>query len=152
MPSRYAVVLFAASGLLTVFSSGCASDRIDLVKTGVLRAEVTAYEKVLTDEPEVWVQDGQLTVKGAVRRAPYARNIGAGHTHVLVQGPDGKELGRQWSAWMPEWIPIQYPRRSYYTVRFPWVPSAESTIKVWVHGEDHSPKNEPQGSIGSATE
>lgn len=126
-----------ASVLLTVtlLTSGCVSDRVDLVGTQQVRVECMPSEAVKLRAPSVWAQHETTVIYGSVMKRLPSAGLRAGHVHVVIESPGGI-LDEHEAAWTPRHIPRSRPpagqrRHSNYTISRAGVIPPGSTVRVW---------------------
>lgn len=136
-PTKYYLCMILA-GVLGVALGGCASQRTDLLKQGLVSLEPTV-SKSFSHSPDVFEQDGELVVSGKLDRSEAPKGA---HVDVWVISPDGTTL---YEASVESRRPrIGGPRGglgtnspSTYSARFPALPPQGSVVHVKVNEMPH---------------
>ena len=127
-----AVMVF---GMLIAVISGCVTDSVDLVDSGVLSIEQHTTGKVYI----VWsgaYEDGDgFVVTGVLRRRDTVGLPIKVHVDVTILSPDGKMLdeGRSSDFYVPRRIVGRGQSSKRFKVRFPNIPAEGSKASIVVH-------------------
>jgi len=127
-----AVMVF---GMLIAVISGCVTDSVDLVDSGVLSIEQHTTGKVYI----VWsgaYEDGDgFVVTGVLRRRDTVGLPIKVHVDVTILSPDGKMLdeGRSSNIYVPRRIVGRGQSSKRFKVRFPNIPAEGSKASIVVH-------------------
>lgn len=126
--------------------SGCMSQRVNLVKAGVVSIDTDTEERMRLF-PAVYEEDGRLIVSGTARPRWPALYI-LGHIDITVTGPDGTILEAQHVPYRNQ-APGRQLSAKFRAV-FPMVPPAGSVIQVRHHVGAHTQTGRYLGRLSPA--
>ena len=126
-------------GMLVVAISGCATNRVDLVATGVLTLEEQTSGKVYIPWSDAYKDGDGFVVTGVLRRHDHIDLPIKTHVDVTVLSADGKVIDQARSS------DVDVPRRitsraqgfKRFKVRFPSIPAKSSKVSVVAHSGPH---------------
>ena len=129
-------------GMLTVVISGCATNRVDLVDTGVLNLEQHTTGKVYIAWSDAYEDGDGFVVTGVLRRRDTVGLPIKSHVDITIQSPDGTIIGESRSS------DIHVHRRiigrgqslKRFRVRFPSIPAEGSKVSIVTHSGSHRPE------------
>jgi hypothetical protein len=75
--------------------ASCATDRINLVKTGQITLDVVAAKGITVLDADVYQDGDKLFVEGRVKSKQY------GYVDITIVGPDSKIIGQTRSYYIP---------------------------------------------------
>ena len=114
------------------FLNGCATDRVDLVDSGVLTLEKQAAEKVYIAWSDAYEDGDGFVVTGVLRRRDTVGLPIKAHVDITIQSPDGTIIDESRSS------DVHVPRRiigrgqslQRFRVRFPSIPAEGSKVSI----------------------
>jgi len=126
------LVIATVFSLLAIVISGCATDRVDLVDTGVLSLEQHTTGKVYIAWSDAYEDGDGFVVSGVVRRRDTAGQPIKVHVDVTILSPDGKVLdeGRSSDIYVPRRIVGRGQSLKRFRVRFPSIPAEGSKVSI----------------------
>jgi hypothetical protein len=106
------------------FLTGCATNRIDLVDSGVLTLEKQATGKVYIAWSDAYEDGDGFVVTGVLRRRDTVGLPIKAHVDITIQSPDGKVLneGRSSDVYVPRRIIGRGQSLQRFRVSFPQIP------------------------------
>lgn len=137
-----------AAAVLVAADLGCASNRIDLSREGVVNVTVADCHPVtIAAKAE---QDGDETVISGTIRRRSPMTPGHIHVDVTITTAAGQTLAAGTALTHPRYIPYRGNRPRPFAVRFPFVPPRGSMVHLVCDAERHPPGEFPVPA-GSAT-
>jgi len=117
---------------LAIIISGCATDRVDLVDTGVLSLEQHTTGKVYIAWSDAYEDGDGFVVSGVVRRRDTVGLPIKVHVDVTILSPDGKVLdeGRSSDIYVPRRIVGRGQSLKRFSVRFGSIPAEGSKVSI----------------------
>ena len=127
-------------GMLTVVISGCATDRVDLVDTGVLSLEQHTTGKIYIAWSDAYEDGDGFVVTGVLRRRDTVGLPIKTHVDITIQSPDGTIIDESRSS------DVHVPRRiigrgqslQRFRARFPTIPAEGSKVSIVTHSGSHN--------------
>jgi len=127
-------------GLLTVVISGCATDRVNLVDTGVLNLEQHTTGKVYIAWSDACEDGDGFVVTGVLKRRDTVGLPIKTHVDITIESPDGTIIDKSRSS------DVHVPRRiigrgqslQRFRVRFPTIPAEGSKVSIVTHSGSHN--------------
>ena len=127
-------------GMLTAVISGCATDQVDLVDSGVLGLEQHTAGKVYIVWSDAYEDGDSFVVTGVLRRRDTVGLSIKIHVDITIQSPDGTIIDESRS---PD---VHVPRRiigrgqslQRFRVRFPIIPAEGSKVSIVTHSGSHN--------------
>ena len=134
------LVIATVFGILTIIISGCATNRVDLVDTGMLSLEQHNTGKVYIAWSGAYEQDDGFVITGVLRRRDRVGRAIRTHVDVTVLSPDGIIVDEVRSS--DVYVARRITGRSYlsferFKVCFPNVPAMGSSVRVVSHSGQH---------------
>ena len=119
-------------GMLAVVISGCATDRVDLVDSGVLSLEQHTTGKVYIAWSDAYEDGDGFVVTGVVRRRDTVGLPIKAYVDVTILSPDGNVLdeGRSSVIYVPRRIVGRSQSLKRFRVRFPSIPAEGSKVSI----------------------
>lgn len=129
-----------ALGMLTVIISGCATDRVDLVDSGILSLEQHTTGKVYIAWSDAYEDGDGFIVTGVLRRRDTVGNPIKVHVDITIISPDGKVLdeGRSSDIYVPRRIVGRGQAFKRFKVRFSNIPAEGSKASIAVNSGQYS--------------
>ena len=126
-------------GTLTAVIPGCATDRVDLVDTGVLSLGQHTMGKVYIAWSDAYEDGDGFVVTGVVRRRDTVGWPIKVHVDVTILSQDGEVLdeGRSPEIYVPRRIVGRSQSLKRFKVRFPSIPAKGSKASIVVHAAQH---------------
>ena len=126
------LVIATVFSSLAIIISGCATDRVDLVDTGVLSLEQHTTGKVYIAWSDAYEDGDGFVVSGVVRRRDTAGQPIKVHVDVTILSPDGKVLdeGRSSDIYVPRRIVGRGQSLKRFSVRFGSIPAEGSKVSI----------------------
>ena len=126
------LVIATVFSLLAIVISGCATDRVDLVDTGVLSLEQHTTGKVYIAWSDAYEDGDGFVVSGVVRRRDTVGLPIKVHVDVTILSPDGKVLdeGRSSDIYVPRRIVGRGQSLKRFSVRFGSIPAEGSKVSI----------------------
>ena len=126
------LVIATVFSLLAIVISGCATDRVDLVDTGVLSLEQHTTGKVYIAWSDAYEDGDGFVVSGVVRRRDTAGQPIKVHVDITIPSPDEKVLdeGRSSDIYVPRRIVGRGQSLKRFRVRFPSIPAEGSKVSI----------------------
>ncbi len=118
-------------GLVTVLTSSCAFNRVDLVKDGTVKLEVMPSEDEYITNAYVYREGDVLKVGGHVRSGKTVPMLKGGHVDVEIIGPDGQVL-KECALYFPL-IPDKQTRTSWFHADLQLNPSHGTVVRMIYH-------------------
>jgi hypothetical protein len=138
-----------AAAVLTASAFGCASNRIDLSHTGIVKVTVAdCHPVVISAKAE---QDGDETVISGTIRRRSPMTPGRIHIDVTITTPNGEVIGAATALAYPRSIPYRGNRAHHFTVWFPFVPPRGSVVHLVCDAKLH-PLDEVPPVAGKGTD
>ena len=127
-------------GILTIVISGCATNRIDLVDSGVLSLEQHTMGKVYIAWSDAYEDGDGFVVTGVLKRRGTIGMPIKAHVDVTVLSPDGKVLdeARSSDVYVPRRITGRGQSLQRFRVRFPSIPAEGSKVSIVTHSGSHN--------------
>ena len=127
-------------GMLTVVISGCATDRVDLVDTGMLSLEQHTTGKIYIAWSDAYEDGDGFVVTGVLRRRDTVGLPIKTHVDITIQSPDGTIIDESRSS------DVHVPRRiigrgqslQRFRVRFLSIPAEGSKVSIVTHSGSHN--------------
>lgn len=134
------LVIAAVFGILTIIISGCVTNRINLVDTGMLSLEQHNTGKVYIAWSGAYEQEDDFVITGVLRRRDRVGMAIRTHVDVTVLSPDGTILDEARSS--DVYVSRRITGRSYlsferFKVCFPNIPAKESLVRLVSHSGRH---------------
>ena len=135
------LVITTVFGILTIIISGCATNRIDLVDTGVISLEQRNMGKVYIAWSGAYEQDDGFVITGVLRRRDHIGMAIRAHVDVTVLSPDGTILDEARSSdfYVSRCIIgrscLSFER---FKVCFPNIPANGSLVRLVSHSGRHN--------------
>jgi hypothetical protein len=122
------------------FLTGCATNRIDLVDSGVLTLEKQATGKVYIAWSDAYEDGDGFVVTGVLRRRDTVGLPIKAHVDITIQSPDGKVLneGRSSDVYVPRRIIGRGQSLQRFRVSFPQIPPQGSLVRLVSHSGPHN--------------
>ena len=129
------LVIAMVFGILTIVISGCATDRVDLVDSGVLSLEQHTTGKVYIVWSDAYEDGDGFVVTGVLRRRDTVGLPIKVYVDVTILSPDGKVLdeGRSSDIYVPRHIIDRAQSLRRFRVRFPSIPAEGSKVSIVTH-------------------
>jgi len=126
------LVIATVFSSLAIIISGCATDRVDLVDTGVLSLEQHTTGKVYIAWSDAYEDGDGFVVSGVVRRRDTVGLPIKVHVDVTILSPDGKVLdeGRSSDIYVPRRIVGRGQSLKRFSVRFGSIPAEGSKVSI----------------------
>ena len=126
------LVIAMVFGILTIVISGCATDRVDLVDSGVLSLEQHTTGKVYIVWSDAYEDGDGFVVTGVLRRRDTVGLPIKVYVDVTILSPDGKVLdeGRSSDIYVPRRIIDRAQSLRRFRVRFPSIPAEGSKVSI----------------------
>ena len=126
------LVIATVFSSLAIIISGCATDRVDLVDTGVLSLEQHTTGKVYIAWSDAYEDGDGFVVSGVVRRRDTVGRPIKVHVDVTILSPDGKVLdeGRSSDIYVPRRIVGRGQSLKRFSVRFGSIPAEGSKVSI----------------------
>ena len=120
-----------------VISCGCATSRVDLVKSGALTIEGRAEGKVQIAWSDAYEQAGGLRITGVLMRHDHVGTPIKAHVDATILSPDGRVLDTACSKdiYVPRRITGRGQSLKRFSVRFPHVPPQGSSVRLVCHSD-----------------
>lgn len=141
MKTRLSVNLLTVGfSVLSVFISGCVTNRADLVESGVVRLEQCNMGKVYIAWSSAYEKDDGFVITGVLRRRDHVGIPIRTHVDVTVLTPDGTILDEARSS--DVYVSRRITGRSHlsferFKVFLPDIPAKESLVRVVSHSGRH---------------
>ena len=134
------MVIATVFSSLTIIIPGCATDRVDLVDTGVLRLEQHSTGKVYIAWSNAYEDGDGFVVTGVLRRRDTIGLPIKAHVDITIQSPDGKVLneGRSSDIYVPRRIIGRGQTLQRFRVRFPNIPTKGTKVSIVAHSGSHN--------------
>lgn len=133
--SRFAKGISAT--ILAISALGCAPNRINLAREGVVRFTVADCHPVIITA--VAERNGDETIiSGTMMRQP-PLNPGNLHMDVTITTPDGEVIAAQTAIAYPRSIAYRGNQGRRFAIWFPFVPPRGSTIHLVCDSQSHPP-------------
>jgi hypothetical protein len=134
-------IVMLGFSLLSIFISGCTSNRVDLVYSGVINLEQHKTGKVYIAWSNAYEQDDGFVITGVLRRRDHAGMSIKTHVDVTVLSPDGTILDEARSS--DVYVSRRITGRSClsferFKVCLPKIPAKESLVRVVSHSGLHN--------------
>ncbi len=128
-------IVILGFSLLPVLISGCATDRVDLVETGVLSLEQHTTGKIYIIWGAAYEDGDGFVVTGVYRRRNTVGLPIKVHVDVTILSLGGKVLdeGRSSDIYIPRRIVCRGQSFKRFKVRFPNIPVEGSKASIVVH-------------------
>jgi hypothetical protein len=122
-----------------VIICGCATSRVDLVKSGVLTLEKRAAGKVHIAWSNAYEQAGELLITGVLMRHDHVGMPIKAHVDATILSPDGRTLDTACSKaiYVPRRITGRGQSLKRFNIRFPLVPPQGSSVRLVCHSDLH---------------
>ena len=129
-------------GILTIVISGCATNRIDLVDSGVLSLEQHTTGKVYIAWSDAYKNGDGFVVTGVLKRRGTIGMPIKAHVDVTVLSPDGKVLdeARSSDVYVPRRITGRGQSLKRFRVSFSNIPPQGSSVRLVSHSGLHDDK------------
>ncbi|MDM8007926.1 MAG: hypothetical protein QUV05_17445 [Phycisphaerae bacterium] len=147
-PWSYNAVKGIAAAILAASAVGCASNRIDLSREGIVKIAVADCHPVMISAKAE--QDGNETVISGTIRRRSPMTPGRMHIDATITSPGGEVIASATALAHPRSIPYRGNRAHYFTVWFPFVPPRGSVIHLVCDAELH-PAGEPPRAVNKGT-
>ncbi len=127
-------------GLMALFISSCAADRIDLVDAGVLSLTQQSAGKVHIAWSDAYEDGDGFIVTGVLRRRDTAGLPIKSHVDITIHSPDGTIIDESRSADInvPKNIVGRNQSLQRFKVRFPAIPAHGSKVSIVTHTGLHN--------------
>jgi hypothetical protein len=124
-------------GVLTTVISSCTTNRVDLVKSGVLTLEKQAAGKVYIAWSDAYEQAGELLISGVLMRHDHVGMPIKTHVDATIVSPDGRTLDTACSKaiYVPRRITGRGQSLKRFNIRFPHVPPQGSSVRLECHSD-----------------
>ena len=134
------LVIAMVFGALTIVISGCATDRVDLVDTGVLSLEQHTAGMVYIAWSDAYEDGDGFVVTGVLRRRDTAGLPIKTHVDITIQSPDGAIIdeSRSSDVHVPRRITGRSQSLQRFRVRFPIIPAEGSKVSIVTHSGSHN--------------
>ncbi len=134
------LVIATVLGILTTVISGCATNRVDLVDSGVLTLAQHTTGKVYIAWSGAYEQDDGFVITGVLRRRDHVGLPIKTHVDVTILSADGTILDEARSS--DVCVSRRITGRSYlsferFKVRFQNVPAKGSSVRLVSHSGQH---------------
>jgi hypothetical protein len=126
-------IFIIGSSLITIACSCLASERVDLVASGLMSVEYEHCEhcgKIHVSKIYVYQQGDKLIVSGKVKRDCNSITSDQAYIEVVLLSPDGILLEKIDTQYIPRIIPRKGERGSRFTVNLATIPPKGSIIRV----------------------
>lgn len=134
-----------AAAILAISALGCAANRVNLAREGVVKFTVADCHPVIISA--VAEQDGDETlISGSITRRPPLRP-GNLHIDVTITTPDGEVIAARTAMAYPRSIPYRGNRARRFALWLPFVPPKGSQIHLVCDSITH-PLGELSPGIG----
>ena len=122
------------------FLNGCATNRVDLVDSGVLTLEKQAAEKVYIAWSDAYEDGDGFVVTGVLKRRDTVGLPIETHVDITIQSPDGTiiETSRSSDVHVPRRIIGRGQSLQRFRVRFPTIPAEGSKVSIVTHSGSHN--------------
>ena len=119
--------------------SGCAANRVDLVRAGVLTLEPHAEGKVTIAWSSAYKDNGSLVIAGVLTRHDHVGLPIRTHVDITVLAPDGRTLdeSRTPDIYVPAHVTGRGQSLKRFEVRFPHLPPQGSSVRLVCHSDPH---------------
>jgi len=130
----FVLTLFAVAAAM---SCGCATNRVDLVKSGMLTIEGRAEGKVQIAWSDAYEQAGSLRITGVLMRHDHVGTPIKAHVDATILSPDGRTLDTACSKaiYVPRRITGRGQSLKRFNIRFPRVPPKGSSVRLVCHSD-----------------
>ena len=127
-------------GMLIAAISGCTTNRVDLVDSGVLTLEDQTLGKVYIPWSDSYKDGDGFVVTGVLRRYDHIGLPIKTHVDVTVLSADGKvvDQARSSDVYVPRRITSRSQSFKRFKVRFPSIPALSSKVSVVAHSGPRS--------------
>ncbi len=131
------VVMFSA--VTAAIVSGCAANRVDLVRAGVLALEPHAAGKVVIAWSSAHKDKGGFVIAGVLTRHDHVGLPIRAHVDITVLSPEGRALeeSRTPDIYVPAHVTGRGQSFKRFEVRFPHVPPQGSSVRLVCHSDPH---------------
>jgi len=119
-------------GMTTVVMSTNASDRVNLVKEGVVLVEYVPSKGVYVSKAYVYQYGDELVISGKVRR-PYGSFAVTGHVDIEMLDPEGTTFKKTTATHTPRIVRTKGPRDMSFTMRLPMILPKGATVRLGYH-------------------
>ena len=122
------------------FLNGCATNRGDLVDSGVLTLEKQATEKVYIAWSDAYEDGDGFVVTGVLKRRDTVGLPIETHVDITIQSPDGTiiETSRSSDVHVPRRIIGRGQSLQRFRVHFPSIPAEGSKVSMVTHSGSHN--------------
>ncbi|MHC4478221.1 MAG: hypothetical protein ACYTEL_21495 [Planctomycetota bacterium] len=133
------LLIAVAFGMLSIGISGCATDRVDLVKEGIVSVQTVPSKKVKILWTDVYQDGGDTVVYGALQRRSHTSYPLSTHVDIGIISPDGTTLHeiRTPDIHVARRIPGKGINWTSFRVRIPGSVPKRSKIEMVVHYSRH---------------
>ena len=131
------VAVATGLGVLTTVISSCTTNRVDLVKSGVLTLEKQAAGKVYIAWSDAYEQAGGLRITGVLMRHDHVGMPIRAHVDATIVSPDGQILDTACSktVYVPRRITGRGQSLKRFNIRLPRVPPQGSSVRLVCHSD-----------------
>ena len=132
------VIAFLA--VMAVINCGCATNRVDLVKSGILTIEERAEGKVHIAWSDAYEQTGGLLISGVLIRHDHVGMPIKAHVDATITSPDGRTLDTACSkdVYVPRRITGRGQSLKRFNIHLPHVPPQGSSVHLVCHSDPES--------------
>jgi len=135
-------LILVGIAVLMATTIGCASNRLDLVKTGKVFIETVPSQKVKILWVNIYQEGDELVVYGVVRRFGISSYPLKTYVDISILSADGTLLheARTPDIWVPRRLSGKGIAFKRFRMRFPDIPPEGSLIRTVCHGSPHNDK------------